>query len=436
MLENKLSQFLIAGTNSGSGKTTITLGILRALARRGLDVAPFKCGPDYIDPMFHRQAAGCPSINLDNFFHSLDSYNQYAHYADVAITEGVMGLFDGSSSDSIAGSSGEVAAILQIPVVLVVNARGLSGSIAPLVKGFVSWNTGVRIVGVIANNIGSNHHAELLRNALQKANLPPLIGFLLRNERWTLPERHLGLATGTLEEFWLNALADEIEQTLDIDLLLSLTKMKRPQAQKVTYKSPYLRLGVAIDEAFCFYYEDNFNRLKQHGIEIVPFSPLHETKLPKNLNGLYLGGGYPELYAQQLSSNTPMLNAIREFSKEHLVYGECGGYLYLLDAITDFDGNRHELLQLLSGEAVMNHKLAALGYREVSGDWGVMRGHEFHYSSITSPPVMPALWKAADLHGRSFSSGNMQGRVKGSYIHLHFASSVHGLKKFIQELES
>ena len=427
---------MIAGTNSGSGKTTITLGILRALARRGLRCAPFKCGPDYIDPLFHREAAGVPSFNLDSFFGSWNSYAEEIGDADCAVTEGVMGLFDGIQPDSIKGSSAEIAALLHLPVFLTVNARGISGSIAPLVKGFAEWNPQVKIAGVIANNIGSERHAELLAQALEKASLPPLAGYLLRNERWVLPERHLGLSVGKLDPCWLDALADEIEKTIDLDKILALSQTEKPrQKEKKTLPVPHLRLGAAMDEAFCFYYEENFRLLRENGVEIVPFSPLNDSALPENLNGLYLGGGYPELYAETLSQNESMLRAIREFAKGHFIYGECGGYLFLLEEVADFKGNTYPMLGLLPGKAKMNSKLASLGYREVTGDWGTIRGHEFHYSSLETPPETPFLWQMTDVRGRSSSAGSIRGRVKGSYVHLHFASAPESIRKFIGEME-
>ncbi len=435
MSDNNFSQFMIGGAGSGSGKTTISLGIMRALARRGLKVAPFKCGPDYIDPLFHRQAAGRPSINLDAFFCSLPSYNRYACGSDVAVVEGVMGLFDGTASDSIVGSSGEVAKLLKLPVLLTLNARGISGSIAPLVKGFSEWHPDVKIIGVIADNVGSSRHAELLSEALDAAGLPPLLGALQRNERWTLPERHLGLSVGQLDPEWLTELADAIEEGFDLDRILSLTYTERPIYEKKQEPAePCMRLGVAHDDAFCFYYEENFAMLRERGVEIVPFSPLNDSSLPPDLDGLYLGGGYPELYAEQLSANVVMLNTIRVFARSgKVIYGECGGYIYMLDAVSDFSGQRFELLGLLPGEAGMNHKLAALGYREIEGELGAGRGHEFHYSSLVGETPEPHLWHSTDLRGNTKDAGTVNGNIMGSYIHVHFASSPDMLNNFIKK---
>ena len=438
MSENKtISRFMIAGANSGSGKTTLTLGILRALKRRGLPPVPFKCGPDYIDPLFHRQAAGAVSWNLDTFFGSGPEFYRRAPLGEAAVVEGVMGLFDGIYPDRLDGSCAELVARLHLPVILTVNVQGISGSIAPLVKGFCQWHPEVKIIGVLADKAGSVRHAGLLKTALEAADLPPLLGYLLRNERWILPERHLGLSVGRLEESWLDALADEIEKSVELDTLLKLSQGEIPAAPPASPAKPVKsRLGVARDEAFCFYYEANLDALRRNGVEIVPFSPLHDKSLPEDLNGLYLGGGYPELYLQELNANESMCRAIREFAQCHLVYAECGGYLFLLESLTDFEGRTLPGLGLLPGKAKMNRNLAALGYREVEDDRGRARGHEFHYSSLLEEPPGPYLWRAHDAHGREFRCGGIRGRVRGSYIHLYFADAPDLLQRFLAELES
>lgn len=446
------SAFLIAGTNSGSGKTTLSLGILRAFSRRGLVAAPFKCGPDYIDPLFHRQAAGRISVNCDPFLMGPDgvrrSFARHVSDSCVAVVEGVMGLFDGNSPGTLAGSSAEIAALLDIPVVLVVNARGMAGSIAPLVRGFSQWEPRVRIVGVIADNIGSAHHAELLRGALASAGLPPLLGALARDERLRLPERHLGLAPAQLEESWLDMLAEAVETSIDLDRLLALTRVVPPSAEPVpAVVSPpsVVRLGVARDEAFQFYYAENFELLRQFGVETVPFSPLRDAALPENLAGLWFGGGFPELYVEALSRNHSMLEAIRAFAASgRPVYGECGGYLYLLEALTDFDGVRRPLLGLLPGEAVMGRKLASLGYRELTscseslfGPAGTkLRGHEFHYSFLKNGPSGGNLFASRDLRGVERPAGSVCGNLCGSYIHLHFVSNPAAAEALVRRLQA
>ncbi len=441
---SSISKFLIGGTNSGCGKTTLTLGLLRSFSRRGLQVAPFKCGPDYIDPLFHRQAAKRESFNLDTFLTGADGVTQgfarHAAAADVAVAEGVMGLFDGNSPASDVGSSAEIAALLDLPVILAVNARGMAGSIAPLVRGFAAWRPEVRIVGVIANNVGSPRHTEILRASLEAANLPPLLGGVERDERWVLPERHLGLAVGTLDEEWLDALADALEQALDLDRLLELTRSQEAPARAEAALPPLsLRLGVALDEAFLFYYRENFDLLREQGVQVVPFSPLHDQVLPEALDGLYFGGGFPELHAAALAANVSMLDAIRAFAASgRMVYGECGGYLYLLDALEGIS-----MLGLLPGHAEMGKKLASLGYREVEsvvaspfGPAGtLLHGHEFHYSRLSAEPDAPQLFAVKDLRGNVRPAGSVCGNVCGSYIHLHFGSNSGVAKAFAENLK-
>ena len=349
-----LSAFLLGGVNSGSGKTTLAAALLRALRRRGIDVAPFKCGPDYIDPSFHRQAAGRASFNLDPCFHAgaalRSAFARSAATADAAVVEGVMGLFDGTCPGTRAGSSAEIAARLGLPVVLVVNARGISGSIAPLVKGFCEWDPEVRIAGVIADFTGSARHGQLLADALRTAGLPPLLGRFDRNEAWRLPERHLGLTIGTLDDALLDRMADAAEESIDLDRLLELARIPRPAAvvSAAAQATSGLRLGVAQDEAFHFYYEENFELLRERGVELVFFSPLHDRDLPPELDGLWFGGGYPELFAETLAANDAMLDAVRSFAASgRVVWGECGGFLYLLDGLTGFDGLRYPMLGLL-----------------------------------------------------------------------------------------
>ena len=333
------------------------------------------------------------------------------------------------------GSSAESAALLELPVILVVNARGMAGSIAPLVRGFAGWHPAVRIAGVIANNVGSARHTELLRGSLAAAGLPPLLGGVPRDERLTLPERHLGLATGTLEASWLDLLGDTVGGAVDLDRLLELTREPLPESgpcRREPLPEPELRLGVACDEAFNFHYRENFDLLRQLGVEPVGFSPLRQPELPGDLDGLWFGGGFPELYAQELAANAAMLDSIRSFAASgRPVYGECGGYLYLLEALPGFDGVRHPLLGLLPGEAVMRDRLASLGYREVEtvsdtvfGPAGTrLRGHEFHYSALAAEPGGKPLFAAKDLRGNVRPAGSARGNVCGSYIHLYFGSN-------------
>mgnify|MGYP002518902187 FL=1 len=445
---NNFSGFLIAGVNSGSGKTTLALALMRALRRRGLRVAPFKCGPDYIDPSFHRRAADAESVNLDCRMTGKEcvrqNWQEFAAPAQAAVVEGVMGLFDGVASGTLEGSSAEVALALGIPVILVVNAKGMAGSIAPLVSGFVNWNPELRIAGVIANSTGSARHAEILRNALDAANLPPLLGAFPRREEWTLPERHLGLVPeeeNPVFDSWLDSIGEAAEELIDLDLLLELTRLPRPTAPERKCIAPFVRLAIALDRAFHFYYPDQLRRMREAGIELVPFSPLSDSALPENIQGVYLGGGFPELFAEQLERNESMKDSIREFSQRNgLIYAECGGYMYLMNALTDFAGKRYSMCGIIPCEAVMTPKLRSLGYRRAvpTGESpfgpGPFCGHEFHYSD--APETDTPLWSAFTAADKPAPTGNgcRIRRTFGSYIHLHFGKTPEAFNFFAKEL--
>ena len=329
--------FCLAAPRSGEGKTTTGIALMRALARRGLKVQSFKCGPDYIDPTFHAQATGRPACNLDTWMMGREGvralWDNRAHDADACVCEGVMGLFDSRDPGDPAGGTADCARALGIPVVLVFNARGMACSAAALVAGFRlhASRMGVQLAGVIANNVGSPRHADILRRALESERLPPLLGALPRNEAWRIPERQLGLLpseeAGTTEA-WLDALADVAESSVDMDRLLSLTEARRPKARAVLPPRGIRprRMGIAKDRAFCFYYEENERALAARGWELLPFSPLEDTALPPGIDALYLGGGYPEVFARELSGNAAMREAIRAFAEQGgEIYAECGG---------------------------------------------------------------------------------------------------------------
>lgn len=445
-LQNSFSAFLLGGVNSGSGKTTVSLALMRALKRRGLAVAPFKCGPDYIDPTFHRRASGGESVNLDCRMMGAESvrrsFRNRSCDSQVAVVEGVMGLFDGVSADSVSGSSAEVALTLGVPVVLVVNARGMAGSIAPLVSGFARWRSDLKIIGVIADNTGSEHHTCLLADSLQKNNLPPLLGALPRNEEWSLPERHLGLVP-ELEngkyDSWFDSLAEAAERYFDLDLLLERSRTEHPAPLFRIPEKRSVRLAIARDRAFHFYYYDNLRMLEENGVELVEFSPLNDSGLPERIQGIYIGGGFPEQFAGPLSENAAMRSAIRNYAENGgIVYAECGGYMYLMRSIADFEGKQYEMCGVVPSDAVMCRKLKSLGYRTVHlksdcifGETGaILKGHEFHYSEAA--PTEHPLWDAVDSRGKKAVSGAgyRKGNICGSYVHIHWASTPRAVESF------
>ncbi len=433
---------VIAGTQSGVGKTTITLGLLAALRRRGLVVQPFKVGPDFIDPGHHTQAAGRVSRNLDGWMLSREAnealFRRQVRGADVAVVEGVMGLFDGYDGLSEAGSTAQMAKWLGLPVLLVVDARAMARSAAALVHGFTSFDPELTVVGVIFNRIGSSTHLEYLQQALSSLRGVRCLGGLPRDQELAIPERHLGLTTTEdhpLAAAYLHHLADWLETHLDLDgLLEALPLLDLPVETVPEVAPPTVRLGVARDRAFCFYYPDNLELLADSGAELVPFSPLEDRELPCDLHGIYLGGGYPELYAAPLAANSGIWQAVREGAAAGLpIYAECGGLMYLAKEIRDLEGQSHPMAGVFPFTVRMLPRLKALGYREVTltaagllGPQGTtIRGHEFHYSEMVGEPTgVPRLYRLTFRKGgEPVAEGYCAHNVLASYVHLHFGSN-------------
>jgi cobyrinic acid a,c-diamide synthase len=439
--------FLIAAPQSGSGKTTVSLAIMAAFARRGLAVAPFKCGPDFIDPGYHRLVTGRPSINLDGWMCPADFVRETFHLhssgADVAVIEGVMGLFDGIGSSSGEGSSAQIAEITGAPVVLVVNARGMAASAAALVKGFADFDPRVRLAGVIFNNVGSNAHGEILRQSLAAA-MPALavFGCIPRNESLAIPSRHLGLVTAEdnpLAAGFVDRLAGIAEECLDLDGLAGLgcdsaqpadcSRLVVPKSGPESRAESAVRIAVARDRAFCFCYADNLRLLRGAGAEIIFFSPLDDCTLPPDIAGIYLPGGYPEFHADRLSANVGIKRAIMSAIRADMpVYAECGGLIYLTEGLADAG----DFVGVFPARARMLPKRKALGYRQVEfcadsiiGPAGtVARGHEFHYSEIAALPDDILRNYRVTRQGRELAGeGYCYRNCLASYIHLHFGSS-------------
>jgi cobyrinic acid a,c-diamide synthase len=433
---------VIAGTQSGVGKTTVTLGLLYALARRGLKVQPFKVGPDFIDPGHHTRAAGRVCRNLDGWMLSREAnlalFRRRAREADVAVVEGVMGLFDGYDGASEAGSTAQMAKWLGLPVLLVVDARAMARSAAALVHGFASFDPALSLAGVVFNRIGSAAHLEYLNQALSCLKEVRGFGGLPRDQALAIPERHLGLATAEdhpLDETYLGRLADLLEAHLDLEgLLAALPPLTLPEEPAPAAAPLLVRLGVARDRAFCFYYPENLELLASFGAELVPFSPLEDRELPPGLDGVYLGGGYPELYAGQLAANDGLKQALKEAAAGGMpIYAECGGLMFLAREIRDLEGRVHPMAGVFPFAVRMLPRLKALGYREVTltapgllGTAGTMaRGHEFHYSEIVGEPDgVPRLYRLTPRRGgAAVSEGYQENRVLASYVHLHFGSN-------------
>jgi cobyrinic acid a,c-diamide synthase len=431
---------VIAGTSSGCGKTSVTLGLMKAFARKGLVVQGFKSGPDFIDPGLHRMATGLPSHNLDGWMLSAEEihriFRRNHEGCDLSIIEGAMGLFDGIGAISEEGSSAQLAKILGVPVMLVVNARGMARSAAALVKGYAEFDHELRLDSVLFNMTGSPAHGRILAQAMEGRGIK-VLGSLQRQADLPLPSRHLGLVTAEdldRREERLNALADWVEGCIDLDAFLeALPEYSLPSLSDGGVRMPEIRIGYARDRAFCFYYEENLRMLRQAGAELVPFSPLHDTNLPPALKGLYLGGGYPELHAGELAANTTMLGKIRDFCLSGKpVYAECGGFMYLMKNLRTRDGREHPMAGVFDFSCRMEGRHQALGYREISltapsplGTPGEKaRGHEFHYSQMSgSDPAATPVYEAYDRTGKASAAGYLKKNCLGSYVHLHFGSS-------------
>ncbi len=457
MVNTTCPRIVIAGTQSGVGKTSLTLGIARAFARRGLKVQTFKVGPDFLDPTHLAIASGRPCYNLDTWMmgeeYVLQLFARAAAGADLAIVEGVMGLFDGYDPGSSRGSTAEMAAILRAPLLLVVNAHGMARSIAALVKGYAEFEKGADLAGVIINQCGSEKHGTLLAASLKEQSLPPVVGTIPRGGLPSLPSRHLGLVTAddnALNGGSLDALADAAEKALSLEQIYHISgcapSLEGPEPT-ILDSMRLVRIGVARDEAFHFYYHDLFDALSDRGCEIVFFSPIHDKTLPDHLDGLYIGGGYPEEYSLPLSENLSMKDAIRAFADEgRPIYGECGGLMYLSEGIATGGDEIRPFTGLLPAETYMLKRRKVLGYMEVTlqrdtllGKAGTrLRGHEFHYSDLKNDPAGRNGWNAVYSVKRPLGDerppeGYWRGRILASYIHLHLASRPESIDHFLNE---
>lgn len=450
---------VVAGATSSSGKTTLTAGLIAALRRRGLTIQPFKVGPDYIDPTYHRLAAGRPCRNFDTWMvepaTAVAIARRAAADADLAVVEGVMGLFDGASYDDEIGSTAHVAKLLGASVVVVLDVGRAARSAGALALGFQQFDPALPLAGFIANRCGSPEHAAGVRRAIEHATGLPVLGWLPKDEALVLPSRHLGLVP--LDEApslqtAIQRAADLVERHLDLDLLLQVGRLQVegteglweprfspvpsvalvPSVPFLTFDQPTFRPTIAIgrDAAFSFYYEDNLDLLRAAGAEIVEFSPLRDESLPDGISGLYLGGGFPELYAARLGANRALHAGIRAAAAAGLpIYAECGGFMFLAKAIIDPEGRRHAMVGLVPGAVTMQPRCVRLGYCEVRGPhWllpeGTARGHEFHWSSWDGHDhVAPAFIVQPHSGAAPRPTGHRAGNLIASYVHLHFASN-------------
>ena len=465
---------IIAGERSGVGKTTVTLTLLASLRRRGVKVQSFKVGPDYIDPMFHQYVTGLPCRNLDAVLTSESYVQQCFHHhspqSEYTLVEGVMGLFDGISHLSTTSektdfaSTAHVARLLDIPIILVIDCSRLSGSVAAIAHGYCSLDSRIKVAGLVLNRVGSDRHLSLLKAALSPLQLP-ILGVLRRQDNITIPDRHLGLIpTAELAELdqIINSLADLGDIYFDWDKLLPLLKSaSSPNFHTPPVLSPTLplargglergiphkaeiscKIAVARDQAFNFYYQDNLDLLEELGAELVFWSPLNDDQLPKDIQGMYFGGGFPEVFAQQLSKNTSLIETVKNSILAGIpTIAECGGLMYLCEKIIDFDGNSWSMVGILPTYAQMDKRLT-LGYRRavvlentflLDSNQNIF-GHEFHRSHlITNSPQPLFNTYRYDCDENTGFEGWYLPNVHASYIHQHWGESREIPQRFIQK---
>ena len=440
-------RLLFAAPSSGSGKTTVVCGLLRALKNRGKGGRSFKCGPDFIDPLFHETVVGVPSGTLDLFFSSEDQikrlFCRHAAQAEISLIEGVMGYYDGLGAATDRASSYEVARALDAPVVLIVDSRGQSLSALATVEGFLRFRPDSRIRGVIFNRMSEGVYAAL-QPAVEGLGLRPL-GFVPKAPEVMIESRHLGLVTpGEIEDLGqkLDALATLLEKTVDLDELLALAgsapALDPPPAPPVP-PMPRTRIAVARDEAFCFLYRDNLDLLEDYGAELLFFSPLHDAALPEGAQGLILPGGYPELHAQALSENGSMRRSIAAAVQNGLpCLAECGGFLYLHRELEDMEGRSWPMAGVLDARAYRTPRLSRFGYITLTAREGVpflpegesIRGHEFHY--FDSEACGDALRAQKPTGSRSWTCGHSRGNLLMGFPHLYYPSNPQFMERFLR----
>lgn len=445
-----MKRIVIAGTTSGVGKTTITIGLIGALCKRGLKVQPFKAGPDYIDPTYHTQVSGEPSRNLDTWLLSANTitelFNRASKGKDIAVIEGVMGLYDGHSPIGDEGSTAELAKLLDAPVLLVLDSRKGARSLAAMVTGYQTFDRSLHLAGVILNGIGSEGHLRVCREAIEHFTGIKVLGYLPRRDDLSLPERHLGLiptVESAANNEFLEKLTAQCEATFNIEEIMRFAERTTPlnsghSVFPVTPIPSRVRIAVAKDKAFSFYYQDSLDILQAWGAEIVPFSPLCDTALPPNISGLFIGGGFPELYASELAANVTMKRSIKASSEQEMpVYAECGGLMYLGESIRDFDGNNYSMVGAIPVRSGIDSPRLSLGYRTVQslgngpllGCGEIVRGHEFHWSVLENGSTTPNAYSIIDRENRI--EGFHLNNLVASYIHLHIGSLHSMAERFI-----
>lgn len=445
-MRNDFPRLIIAATQSGSGKTTITTGLLAALKARGLNVQAYKVGPDYIDTGWHELAIGKPSHNLDSWLVGADKLKEIftatSTCADVSIIEGVMGLYDGGRGGI--SSTAEIAKLLDAPVILVIDAKSMGTSAAAIALGFREFDKSVNLAGVILNRIGSDSHKQMIIDALDDLGIK-CFGAIRRNDEFILPERHLGLVPTTENKAVdaLNKICAAVSEQVDIDALIELVQSVSPMKITSPYSllpTPYARIAIARDEAFSFYYGESLRELERLGAELVYFSPLNDTTLPAGISGLIIGGGFPEMFAARLERNERLRADIKDAADKGLpIFAECGGFMYLMQRLIDFDGKSFEMCGAIDGTAIMTNKLQTVGYveAELLSDCAIgkagdkLRAHEFHFSKELETSG-DKIFKCRRMRtGKEYCAGVAKKNLVASYLHIHFAGCPNAAKAFV-----
>lgn len=454
-MKRKIPRILIAAPHSGTGKTLFTIGIMAALSKRGMQIQPYKVGPDYIDTAFHTYVTKNSSINLDGWMlkeHEIKRiFLDYSTKADLSIVEGVMGLYDGVNYDPFVGSSAGISKLLDIPVILVMQAKGMSTTAAAILQGLKEFGD-VNIAGVVINQPSSINHYQSLKKAVEMHTSIKILGYLPYIDSSNLKSRHLGLIQSceidNLDQI-IEELREKIEEYIDVNQIIEISQKASSLYDEETIKTyieqpKKIKIAVAYDQAFRFYYHENFKILERLGVELHFFSPLKDRSLPKDCCGLYIGGGYPELFAEQLEANVSLRKQIYDRAQHGIpIYAECGGYMYLNKHFIDRDGKKYEFVGLFDGESQMTERLQNFGYAEIEtvsenfmfSKGQKVRAHEFHKSIILRKEenYCVKVTKNRDGNERVWNCGMQKENVFAMYPHLYFPSCQQIAENFVNQ---
>lgn len=447
-MSNNMPRLVFAAPKSGSGKTMIVCGVIEALKKRGLDIAVFKCGPDYIDTMFHKKVLGVETGNIDTFFTDSDMTNyilsQKAEKADITVIEGVMGYYDGVGGVSEKGSTYDISSVTKSPVVLIAECKGASVSVAPMIKGIIEYRNDSNIKAIILNRVSENYYTRI-KEVVERETGVKVIGYMPDIKNMEVPSRHLGLISpDEIDSFkkWAENIALEVEKNINVDEIINIAQ----SAPAIKADIPYIprlkdsvKIAVARDEAFSFYYSENIELIEKMGGEIVYFSPLANEKVPDDADGIILWGGYPERFAQRLENAADARKSVYENCKKGMpCIGECGGFMYLMDEMEDTEGVTHKMCGVIRGKAHKGSRLARFGYISaktlkssiLGGEGTVIKGHEFHYWDSDNNGEDAIAFKP--LSDREYRCMHCRGNVAAGYPHFYYYSNINMLYEFME----